>query len=133
MAYLLGPGIDKKVEYTPLPAEEEQFESLGDQKIERNVRWRMKCQKFFFIGVHVFFCLFVLACGIFCSIRRKQAISFYFTICFTFMWLVLDSVWRVIHACWHHRAIKISWWLVWLQVGALLTQSALCWYCIQKA
>lgn len=97
------------------------------------MKQKLKCQKYFFYGVHAFCFLGILALGIFCSVKRKQAISFYFTIPWTFVWFAIDTIWRIPLATWYHKEIKLNWFFLWIQIFTLITMSALCWHCIQKA
>jgi|LauGreDrversion4_2_1035121.scaffolds.fasta_scaffold435509_1 hypothetical protein len=80
----------------------------------------------------------VLSCGMiylayYCSWRRKQAVSFYFTITFTLGWFVLDTAWRNTWTCWRHPELKMDFYIMYLQVFCLWTAAALIWASIQYA
>jgi len=62
--------------------------------------------------MHVIFGIGLLALAIFCSIHRKQLVSNYFTIYFTFAWFLLDSVWRSVYATWNHPEFKCAWYIL---------------------
>lgn len=66
----------------------------------------------------------------YCSHKRKQSVSFFFTICFAGGWLVFDSVWRVVASCWHHPELKCNYWFCWLELFCLWTTAANIWLSI---
>lgn len=47
--------------------------------------------------------------------------------------IVLDTWWRGIYACWNHREIKVRWPLIWAQVCLYLCLAGLCWENILRA
>lgn len=69
----------------------------------------------------------------YCSHTRKQSVSFFFTICFTGGWFILDSVWRAVACCWHHPELKVNYWFIYLEVFCLWTTAANIWISIQYA
>lgn len=101
--------------------------------LETKVKKSLKCQKYFFLAMHIILCGGMVYLAFYCSWRRKQAVSFYFTITFTLGWFVLDTVWRNTKTCWRHPELKMDYYFCYLQVFCLWTCAALIWASIQYA
>lgn len=82
MSFILGPGIQKNLKLPNLTDDQEgpnetqeQGQILEDSKeedvYEKNLLWRLKCQRIFFIFLHVLFGAGLPCLAIFTSLDRK--------------------------------------------------------------
>lgn len=109
---ILGTGVNKSE--SEIRTEEEIKKSLKIQKI---IQWVM----------HIVLCGGMVYLAYYCSWKRKQGVSFYFTITFTDGWYVLDTVWRHTWTCWNHPELRMSYYMAYIQVFSLWTTAALIW------
>lgn len=117
LPYVLGRGIQKKLKASqPIPDNdvENELEDMLPESEETKTKARLnrsfKCLKYFFWVFHFVICLGMVYLAWFCSHRRNQAISFYFTITWSAGWLVLDTGRRCTMALWNHPEFKYDYY-----------------------
>lgn len=97
---------------------------------EQRQRKSYKCQKIVFAIGSGIFCGGMVYFAYFCSNRRNQAVSFYFTMSFIFGEVMIDIFRRNLITLWNHPEMKHSYPLTYWQVFYWWCVAALFWISI---
>lgn len=99
-------------------------------RAQKRLETSYRRQKYFLYSFHVIFCTGMAYLAYFCSNRRNQSVSMYFTISFIAGQFILDTLWRNVWTFWTHPEIKVNYYMVFLQVGFWWSIAALLWISI---
>lgn len=132
---IMGIGIKKKL---PKAVGDEMIDETPDETPavireiaeEQKQKKSYRNQKIFFAIFSFIFCGGMSYLAYFCSNRRNQAVSFYFTMSFVLGEFCLDIMRRNMMSMWNHPELKHSYWMTWLQVFYWWCIAALFWISI---